>query len=152
LILETADDEFVGFIKLRHARQSTSARKEIKAMSKKQPVTWLTIIAFAVIVTLTTFVRSPGARAQDNQDKHDERDSRIARGLEIAPVPLNLEGKNRALIGLGSYLVNAVASCNDCHSAGPQTQFAAGGNPYFGQPTKENPATYLGGGEETSAH
>jgi cytochrome c553 len=120
-------------------------------MSKKQPVTWLTIIALAVIVTLTAFVRSPGARAEDNQEKHkqdrnEERDSRIARGLQIAPVPLNLEGKNRALVGLGSYLVNAVASCNDCHSAGPQTQFAAGGNPYFGQPTKENAATYLGGG------
>ena len=111
-------------------------------MSKKQTATWLTIAAVAAIVTLI-LVRSPRVRAEDNQDNHE---SRIRRGLKIAPVPLNLEGKNRALVGLGSYLVNAVASCNDCHSAGPQTQFASGNNPYFGQPAKENPATYLGGG------
>src|SRR5207248_381704 len=86
-------------------------------------------------------------RAQAHNDS-DEHDSRIARGLEIAPVPLKLDGKHRALVGLGSYLVNAVAACNDCHDAGPQTQFAPGGNPYFGQPAKENPATYLGGGRD----
>jgi hypothetical protein len=28
--------------------------------------------------------------------------------LAIAPVPLNMEGKNPELVGLGSYLVNAV--------------------------------------------
>ena len=76
-------------------------------------------------------------------------DSRIEQGLQIAPVPLNLNGKDRNLVGLGSYLVNAVASCNDCHSAGPQTQFVPGGNPFFGQqPTRINPATYLGGGRD----
>ncbi len=36
----------------------------------------------------------------------DDEESRIQRGLEIAPVPLNLKGKNRALVGLGSYIVN----------------------------------------------
>jgi cytochrome c553 len=112
-------------------------------MSKKQPATWLTIASFGAIVMMATMVRSPGVRAEDNQNDHE---SRIRRGLEITPVPLKLEGKNRALVGLGSYLVNAVASCNDCHSAGPQTQFVSGNNPYFGQPAKENPATYLGGG------
>jgi hypothetical protein len=63
-------------------------------------------------------------------------------------VPLNLEGKDRDLVGLGSYLVNAVASCNDCHSAGPETQYSPGGVPFFkgNPPTVTNPATYLGGG------
>jgi hypothetical protein len=63
-------------------------------------------------------------------------------------VPLNLKGRNRELVGLGSYLVNAVASCNDCHSAGPETAYAPGGNPYFkGNPPQViNQATYLGGG------
>ena len=75
-------------------------------------------------------------------------DSRIRRGLEVSPVPLDLRGKNRALVGLGSYLVNVVADCNGCHSAGPQTEFAPGGNPYFGQPKVVNPATYLGGGRD----
>jgi hypothetical protein len=86
---------------------------------------------------------SPRGKAED---RGDDSDSRIEQGFEIAPVHLNLEGKNRALVGLGSYIVNAQADCNGCHSAGPRTEFAMGGNPFFGQPEKVNPATYLGGG------
>src|SRR5713101_4941706 len=37
---------------------------------------------------------------------------------------------------------------NDCHDAGPQTQHEPGGNPFFGQRKKINPATYLGGGQD----
>lgn len=70
-------------------------------------------------------------------------------GLSIAPVPLNLQGKNVELVGYGSYLVNAVSDCNGGHSQGPPTEYAPGGNPYFSQkPTKVNPATYLGGGRD----
>jgi hypothetical protein len=78
----------------------------------------------------------------------DGEQVKIRIGFEIAPVPLNLEGKDRQLVGLGSYLVNAVGSCNICHSAGPPTEYAKGGNPYFkgSQPTVVNQATYLGGG------
>jgi hypothetical protein len=44
---------------------------------------------------------------------------------------------------------NAQADCNGCHSAGAQTEYAIGGNPYFGQkPTITNPKTYLGGGND----
>ena len=85
---------------------------------------------------------SPRGRADDQGGPSD---SRIEQGFEIAPVPLNLEGKNRALVGLGSYIVNT-EGCNDCHSAGPPTQYAHGGNPYMGQPKIVNQATYLGGG------
>ncbi len=46
-------------------------------------------------------------RAKATDDDNDGNESRIQRGLEIAPVSLNLEGKNRALVGLGSYIVNA---------------------------------------------
>jgi hypothetical protein len=102
-------------------------------------------IAFAALVIAGMLVKSPRVQAQSSGD---DQESRIERGFDIAPVPLNLEGKNRPLVGLGSYLVNAIAGCNDCHSAGPSTQFVAGGNPYFGQPTKINPATYLGGGQD----
>ncbi len=38
--------------------------------------------------------------------------SQIQRGYQINPVPLNLAGKNRALVGLGSYIVNT-GGCND---------------------------------------
>jgi hypothetical protein len=100
-------------------------------------------VAFAAAAILVVLGLIEPAQAQSDND------SRIEQGLQIAPVPLNLNGKDRNLVGLGSYLVNAVASCNDCHSAGPQTQFVPGGNPYFGQqPTRINPATYLGGGRD----
>src|SRR5260370_33175925 len=35
-------------------------------------------------------------------------------GLRLAPVQLNFGNRNQLLVGLGSYLVNQVASCNDC--------------------------------------
>jgi hypothetical protein len=77
----------------------------------------------------------------------------VRRGFDIAPVPLNLKGKERELVGLGSYLVNAVASCNDCHSPSPAVEFAPGGNPYFkgSPPTVVNQSGYLGGGHNFGA-
>jgi len=84
--------------------------------------------------------------ARKDKDSDDKTDSRVRIGFSIAPVPLNLKHKNRELVGLGSYLVNAVADCNGCHSAGPQTQFLPGHNPFFGQREQVNPNTYLGGG------
>jgi hypothetical protein len=104
------------------------------------------LAAFAAIVFAGMGTSSRLVRAHEDDD--DERDeTRIHRGFEIAPVPLDLVGKNRHLVGLGSYLVNAVADCDGCHSAGPPTEYAKGGNPYFNQkPAIVNPQTYLGGG------
>jgi hypothetical protein len=87
-------------------------------------------------------------RAHADDQGSDDDWGRIWRGFEIAPVPLNLERKNLKMVGLGSYLVNAVASCNDCHSTGPAAEYAPGGNPYFkGNPPKVvNQSVYLGGG------
>src|SRR6266705_4411324 len=103
--------------------------------------------AVAVIVAIVlagTLIRS--SRVQANADD-DRSESRIQRGFEVALVSLNLARKNRSLVGLGSYLVNAVGDCNACHNAGPgNNQFPPGGNPFFGEPTKINTATYLGGG------
>ncbi|HEX8199491.1 MAG TPA: hypothetical protein VF590_03325 [Isosphaeraceae bacterium] len=61
----------------------------------------------------------------------------------MAPLPLNLRGKNRALVGLGSYIVNAQAGCNDCHATEPH---APGGDPFLGQPKVINGDAYLLGG------
>lgn len=69
--------------------------------------------------------------------------SRIVQGFRIAPVPLNLQGKNRSLVGLGSYLVNAGGGCNDCHT---NPSYAAGGNPFLGEPEQINTDHYLAGG------
>ena len=97
---------------------------------------------FTVVLVAGRLLISPRGRADDSGENSD---SRIERGVDIAPVPLNLEGKNRALVGLRSYLVNQ-GGCDDCHDTGPAAQFARGGNPFFGQPKQVNPATYLGGG------
>src|SRR5438128_1959045 len=104
--------------------------------------------ALAVVGLGGMLITSPRVHVYGaNKDGNDEA-SEIKRGFAIAPVPLNLEGKNRALVGLGSYIVNAQGDCDGCHSAGPPTEFLPGGNPYFGQPEKINPATYLGGGRD----
>jgi hypothetical protein len=68
---------------------------------------------------------------------------RIIRGFQIAPVPLDLHGKDLALVGLGSYIVNAQGGCNDCHTNPP---FAEGGDPFQGQPKHINVEGYLAGG------
>jgi len=73
----------------------------------------------------------------------DLSESQIQQGLAIAPVQLNLKGKNRSWVAQGSYLVNAVGGCNDCHTNPP---YAEGGNPFLGQPKKIDPTKYLGGG------
>jgi hypothetical protein len=70
-------------------------------------------------------------------------ESEVLRGFDVSPVELNLEGRNRALVGLGSYIVNATAGCSDCHTF---PQFAPGGSPFLGQDEVVNTAGYLGGG------
>ncbi len=82
------------------------------------------------------------ALAGERDDDHDE--SQIKRGFEIVPpgVTLNLAGKNRALVGLGSYIVNS-SGCIDCHS---RPTYAPGGNPFLGQPEIVNASQYLSGG------
>ncbi len=73
----------------------------------------------------------------------DSEASRIFRGYQIAPVKLKLRGRNRALVGLGSYIVNAQGGCNDCHTNPP---YAPGGDPFLGQPEQINVDGYLAGG------
>ena len=105
------------------------------------------ILVGCATVLLVGALGASRAHAEGDEGDHD-RDPRVERGFQIAPVPLNLEGKNRRLVGLGSYIVNAMIECNGCHSAGPPTQFEMGGNPYFkgNPPVDINQATYLGGG------
>ncbi len=107
------------------------------------------LVCASVAVWLTALALTHAA-ANDHARGDDE--SRIQHGFAIAPVPLNLHGKNRELVGLGSYLVNAVGDCNGCHagpvpaSPGTSAQYANGGNPFLGQPEQVNQAAYLAGG------
>ena len=79
-------------------------------------------------------------------EAHRDADAvRAVRGLAITPVPVNVRGLDRQLVGLGSYLVNAGGGCNDCHTSPP---YAPGGDPYKGQPTRINKAGFLAGGQK----
>jgi hypothetical protein len=138
---------------LRQFLNQNHKKGEQQMTSKHLAKTWGALTATVVIVVAGILISSPPVRAHEDNDRErdrdrDRNDSRIEQGYDIAPVPLNLEGKNRGLVGLGSYLVNAVMPCNECHSAGTATQYAPGGNPYFGQPKMVNAATYLGGGRD----
>jgi hypothetical protein len=101
-------------------------------------------LAFTAVMGM--LLSSPRGQAQAGNDE----EWRIQQGFAIAPVPLNLAGKDRNLVGLGSYWVNAISDCNACHTSGgpPNFNFAANFNPYFGQRKKTDPITYLGGGTD----
>ena len=68
----------------------------------------------------------------------------VITGYKIAPVQLTVGNRNPFRVGWGSYLVNALGGCNDCHT---NPSYADGGDPYQGQPKKINAAAYLGGGQ-----
>jgi hypothetical protein len=102
--------------------------------------------AFAALVIGGMLIRSPRVLADDG-----DQEAKVQIGFRIAPVNLNLEGKDPELVGLGSYIVNGENDCNACHNSGtfPYFEYLPGGNPYFGQhPKVVNPATYLGGGQD----
>lgn len=70
-----------------------------------------------------------------------DRDSQL--GLQLAPLPLNMRGKSRGVVGYGSYLVNALGECNGCHAV---NDYMPGGNPFLGQPAVIDTNAYLRGG------
>ena len=97
----------------------------------------LVLVVFVVVVS----GGQEKARAQDRGDGV----SRVQQGLAIAPLPLNLQGRNVALVGLGSYIVNAQADCNGCHTVNFDP-FLPGGDPFLGEMEMIDPAKYLVGG------
>jgi hypothetical protein len=115
----------------------------------------------AVLVLGMSIVPSRGLADNDNNGAQDEKQmSQI--GLAVAQtsgIQLKMLGKDRDMVGLGSYLVNVGGDCNGCHSLDPSVQYTPPGNPYLLMPpngpfrgvTKINPATYLGGGHDFGA-
>jgi hypothetical protein len=99
----------------------------------KQHLLRLRIAPAALLVTLTMLFE-PATHAQEL--------AQVLRGYEIAPVKLDLRGKDWWLVGLGSYIVNTTG-CNDCHT---HPNWADGGNPFMGQPEQINTAQYMSGG------
>ena len=95
------------------------------------------LAAATVIATLALAAGSHGAGAPKGPG------SEVQRGIDLAPVHLNLEGKNPQLVALGSYIVNAQGGCNDCHTCPP---YAEGHDPFAGQDGQVNAENYLAGG------
>jgi len=69
-----------------------------------------------LIVMLGVTFLGVALRGNDDDKRDDREDSRVARGFEISPVVPHVTKRNRELVGLGSYIVNAQAGCNDCHT------------------------------------
>lgn len=102
------------------------------------------IAAVALVLVAGMWLTSPRGQAQDQDEKDEE--SQIEQGFKHAPVKLNMDDKDRELVGLGSYIVNAQADCGGCHS---NPEFAQGGDPHLlNQKKKIDPKAYLGGGQD----
>jgi hypothetical protein len=121
-------------------------REEIRKMRARMSFNTLgALAAFGAVVLVGMLSSSRRLQAQDNYEA-----GRVQQGYAINPVPLNLAGRDYNLVGLGSYLVNAVGDCNGCHSSGAPPlglyPYTTGGNPYFSQKEKIDPAVFLNGG------
>jgi hypothetical protein len=99
-----------------------------------------------VALSAATVIFAGGSVAPGEMHEGENGDrgaSRVQRGFALAPVPLNLRHKNRDLVGLGSYIVNAQGGCNDCHTCPPYTPDH---DPFAGGDGHPNAANYLAGG------
>jgi hypothetical protein len=109
---------------------------------KKEMPRSLIVSTAGAIALMSASIASAGA-----DDRHDDVDDRRVKiGREIAPVELDLEGKDRKErkeIWLGSYIVNAQGGCNDCHT---NPSYEEGGNPFLGEEERINVEGYLCGG------
>lgn len=112
---------------------------------------WLVAAAAVVLVFSVLKISAAAPAVEDEQAALTEKRSsgdpeldRILKGFKIAPVPLNMRNRNKNLVGLGSYIVNAQGGCNDCHTNPP---YAPGGDPFLGEPKQINAEHYLAGGQ-----
>lgn len=100
-------------------------------------------IPFA-LVSYITLALCGISHAGDHDDAISS--SQVQQGFDISPVPkakLNLEGKDPATVGLGSYVVNAVGGCSGCHTFPQYLEKGdpAGSNPTAGDPFQGMPLT-----------
>lgn len=98
------------------------------------------LVGAAALLGIGGLFQAPVVRAQAPAT-YDE--TAVQKGLQIAPVPLNFTGRDRNQVGYGSYLVNAVGGCNDCHT---NPSYKPEGDPFTGKPKAINTAGYLAGG------
>jgi hypothetical protein len=117
-------------------------------MKTQNPLRLLAVALFAgLVLTLSLVSRSPA-------QEPDENGSLVQRGFAINPVQLDLDGKNRALVGLGSYIVNSRGACNNCHTCPSSVGHSTADNPFVtggtlsevDTPGPINKDNYLAGG------
>jgi hypothetical protein len=119
-------------------------------MALKRVVKATLAVSAAGIIVLAGMQLSP---QKVHADERDSWQNLSEIGLRIAPVPLNLRGKDPALVGLGSFIVNAQSDCNGCHTSSPTgAEYGPSNNPYLLFPFNNPPwkvvaEYYLGGGQ-----
>ena len=124
------------------------------SMNFKRALALSAVLALALVGTAQRGRADGDGDGRDNGRHHDndsgnDNDAKSKIGLAIAPENLIFGHRDKQKVGYGSYLVNATADCNGCHTADPSTQYTPGGNLNLGQhPKKVNAATYLGGGQD----
>ena len=97
----------------------------------------LTFAAVAVVATIAF------SAPRKSNSAASSGGSELQRGIDIAPVHLDLRGKNPQLVARGSYIVNAQGGCNDCHTCPPYTEEH---DPFTGGDGHPNAENYLAGG------
>lgn len=106
----------------------------------------LTLLASLAILLVTGYLYS--AKGQETAEAYKfSRDAQ--QGRKISPVPLDLKGLNPELVYIGSYLVNAQLSCNDCHTCPSyrgSNPYTVGGKGLGNGPTPINSMNFLSGG------
>jgi hypothetical protein len=113
-------------------------------MNKTSKTAAMLGLALATAAVVSVSAHDNGRNDNGGNDRYGEH--LVRRGYELVPpgVKLNLLGKDRALVGLGSYIVNT-SGCIDCHS---HPSYAPGGDPFLGQPEVINAPEYLSGGRQ----
>lgn len=104
----------------------------------RSPFTLACLICSVLFVGVVVSVRG-----DDDKDERRSDDARVQRGFAITPVKLTFKRKDRDLVGLGSYIVNAQGGCNDCHTC---PSYVPGHNPHAGGDGAINAKNYLAGG------
>lgn len=121
----------------RHPGELRNTRPSTQELKRKMKRSNWALVASAGVLAVSL------ASASVGRDGTGLPGNEWKRGLAITPVELNLRGKNKQLVGRGSYLVNAQGGCNDCHT---NPSYAPGGNPFLGEPEQINTEHYLAGG------
>ena len=111
-----------------------------------------TVVVVSAATTIAFLAMNIGTTKAHAQQSDSDQNLAVI-GLRIAPVKLNLTGKDPTLVGLGSFIVNAQADCNGCHTSSPTgSEYGSSNNPFLlfpnnFQPWKVVAEYYLGGGQ-----